>query len=187
MGFEVARRAASYFRPLQDEPTNPPPAAPPGPADFRAAMSLLPTGVCVVTSMVGGEPAGATAGAVSSLSLDPVMMLACLDRGSRTLEAVRGSRAFGVNVLAADREDLAHRFSTKEHPTVKWDGVEWCERSGVPWIEGTVARLACELHELHEGGDHVIATGPVRALEVAGGDPLVFWGGRYHPAHFGAR
>jgi flavin reductase (DIM6/NTAB) family NADH-FMN oxidoreductase RutF len=148
-------------------------------------MSLLPTGVCVVTAMASAEPAGATAGAVASLSLDPVMMLACLDRGSRTLEAVRSSRAFGVNVLKAEREDLAHRFSTKEHPTVKWEGVEWAERGGVPWIEGTVTRLACELRDLHEGGDHVIATGPVRELEVAGGDPLVFWGGRYHAARFG--
>jgi flavin reductase (DIM6/NTAB) family NADH-FMN oxidoreductase RutF len=144
-------------------------------------MAQLPTGVCVVTAMAGSEPAGATAGAVSSLSLDPVMMLACLDRGSRTLEAVRGTRGFGVNVLAAEREDLAHRFSTKEHPTVKWDGVEWSERAGVPWIEGTVARLACGLADLHEGGDHVIATGPVVELEVTGGDPLVFWGGEYRP------
>ncbi|HEX6116443.1 MAG TPA: flavin reductase family protein [Solirubrobacterales bacterium] len=170
---------------MRDEPNHYRQAPEPDPAGFRAAMSLLPTGVCVVTAMAAGEPAGATAGAVSSLSLEPVMMLACLDRGSRTLEAVRGSGRFGVNVLAADREDLAHRFSTKEHPTVKWDGVEWSERSGVPWIEGTVATLACELADLHEGGDHVIATGPVVGLEAAGGDPLVFWGGAYHGLHLG--
>ena len=72
-----------------------------------------------------------------------------------------------------------------KEPTVKWDGVEWGERAGVPWIEGTVARLACGLEALHEGGDHVIATGPVRELEVTGGDPLVFWGGAYHPLRVG--
>ena len=138
-----------------------------------------------MTALGGGEPAGATAGAVSSLSLDPPMMLACLDRGSRTLEAVRDSGRFGVNVLAADRDDLAHRFSTKEHPTVKWDGVEWSERAGVPWIEGTVARLACELDHLYEGGDHEIATGHVIGLEAGGGDPLVFWGGAYRGLHPG--
>ena len=185
MRLEVARRAASYFRPLRDEPNDPRPAAPPTPDDFRAAMSLLPTGVSVVTALSAGGPAGATAGAVSSLSLEPPMMLACLDLGSRTLEAVRDSGRFGVNVLAADREDLAHRFSTKEHPTVKWDGVEWSERAGAPWIEGTVARATCELSDLHDGGDHVIATGPVVELQAIGGDPLVFWGGAYHGLHLG--
>jgi 3-hydroxy-9,10-secoandrosta-1,3,5(10)-triene-9,17-dione monooxygenase reductase component len=158
-------------------------SAPPDPADFRAAMALLPTGVSVVTAMAGGEPAGATAGAVASLSLEPPMMIACLDRGSRTLEAMRASGRFGVNVLGAEREDLAHRFSTKEHPTVKWDGVEWSERAGVPWLESAVATVACDLHELHEGGDHVIATGGVLELAAGGGDPLVFWGGAYHGLH----
>jgi flavin reductase (DIM6/NTAB) family NADH-FMN oxidoreductase RutF len=168
---------------LTDEPTDSQPAMPVDPADFRPAMSLLPTGVSVVTAFAGDEPAGATAGAVSSLSLEPAMMLACLDRGSRTLEAVRGSGRFGVNVLAASREDLAHRFSTKEHPTVKWDGVEWSQRSGVPWLEGVVAAAACELGELHEGGDHVIATGEVIELDAPGGDPLIFWRGVYHGLH----
>jgi flavin reductase (DIM6/NTAB) family NADH-FMN oxidoreductase RutF len=161
---------------LRDEPSDSAPAATsPDPADFRNAMALLPTGVCVVTAMAAGRPAGATAGAVSSLSLDPPMMLAALDRGSRTLEAVRAAERFGVNVLAADREDLAHRFSTKEHATVKWDGVEWADAAGVPWIEGTVATVTCELADLHEGGDHVIATGTVTALAAPGGEPLVFW------------
>ncbi len=144
-------------------------------------MAMLPTGVSVVTSLAGGEPAGATAGAVSSLSLEPPLMLACLDLGSRTLDSVRESRRFGVNVLAAASEDLAHRFSTKEHPTVKWGGVEWSERSGVPWIGGCVLNVACSLLELHEGGDHVIATGEVLELEAPGGDPLVFLGGEYRP------
>ena len=146
-------------------------------------MALLPTGVCVVTALASGQPAGATAGAVSSLSLEPPMMLAALDRGSRTLDAVRESRRFGVNVLAADREDLAHRFSTKEHATVKWDGVEWSDNEGVPWIEGTIASVACELADLHEGGDHVIATGTVTGLAAPGGEPLVFWRSAYRGLH----
>ncbi|MGI8461265.1 MAG: flavin reductase family protein [Solirubrobacterales bacterium] len=155
--------------------------------DFRQAMSLLPTGVSIVTAIGGAHPAGATAGAVSSLSLEPALMLACLDLGSRTLDAVRESQRFGVNVLAAEHEDLAHRFSTKEHPSVKWDGVEWTERSGVPWIEGSVVRVACTLNALHEGGDHVIATGEVIELEAPGGNPLLFWGGAYRGLHLSGR
>ena len=142
-------------------------------------MALLPTAVSVVTALTGDDPSGATAGAVSSLSLEPPLMLACLDRGSRTLAAVRESGRFGINVLAAASEDVAHRFSTKEHPTVKWGGVEWEERAGVPWIDGTVLRAACELRDVHEGGDHVIATGALLELDAPGGEPLVFWAGAY--------
>lgn len=149
------------------------------PADFRRAMGLLPTGVTVVTALADGSPSGATAGAVSSLSLEPPLMLAALDRGSRTLAAVEESRRFGINVLGAEGEPFAHRFSTKEHHTVKWDGVEWEERAGVPWIAGSVLSVACSLRDLHEGGDHVIATGEVLDVAAPGGDPLVFWRGAY--------
>lgn len=172
---------------MRDEPSDSPPAAPLDPAAFRSAMALLPTGVCVVTALGEAGPTGATAGAVSSLSLEPPMMLAALDRGSRTLEALRAAGCFGVNVLAAESEELAHRFSTKEHPHVKWGGVEWVERGGVPWIAGSVACVACELGDLHEGGDHAIATGRVLELEAPGGDPLVFWRGGYHGLRLGER
>jgi flavin reductase (DIM6/NTAB) family NADH-FMN oxidoreductase RutF len=142
-------------------------------------MRLLPTGVTVVTALVDGAPAGATAGAVSSLSLDPPLMLAALDRGSRTLSAVRESRRFAVNLLGAESEELAHRFSTKEHHTMKWDGVEWAERAGAPWIAGAVLAVTCRLRDLHDGGDHVIVTGEVLEVDASGGDPLVFWQGAY--------
>lgn len=141
-------------------------------------MALLPSGVSVVTALAGA-PAGATAGAVTSLSLEPPLMLACLDRGSRTLATVREARRFGINVLASDQEPLAHRFSTKEHHSVKWDGVRWEECEGVPWLEGCVLQLACRLRDLHDGGDHVIATGEVTRLETPGGEPLVFAHGAY--------
>jgi flavin reductase (DIM6/NTAB) family NADH-FMN oxidoreductase RutF len=142
-------------------------------------MRLLPTGVTVVTALADGSPAGATAGAVSSLSLDPPLMLAALDRGSRTLAAVRDSRRFAVNVLSAESEELAHRFSTKEDHTVKWDGIDWSERGGAPWIDRAVLAVTCALRDLHDGGDHVIATGDVLEVEARGGDPLVFWKGKY--------
>jgi 3-hydroxy-9,10-secoandrosta-1,3,5(10)-triene-9,17-dione monooxygenase reductase component len=148
-------------------------------ADFRRAMAHLPTGVTVVTALADGTPAGATAGAVSSLSLDPPLVLAALDRGSRTLNAVRESGRFAVNLLSAESEELAHRFSTKEHHSVKWGGIDWTERSGAPWIAGSVLAVTCGLRDLHDGGDHVIATGEVLDLEAPGGDPLVFWRGRY--------
>ena len=148
---------------------------------LRAAMSRFPTGVTVVTTIGPAGPAGATANAVASLSLEPPLMLACLDLGSRTLVAVEHARRFGINVLAADQAELAHRFSTKDPHPEKWDGVAFQERAGTPKIEGTLIWLACELRDVHDGGDHSIATGRVLDLEQSDGEPLIFHHGEYHP------
>ena len=149
------------------------------PADFRRAMSLIPTPVTVVTASGSDGPAGATANAVSSLSLEPMLMLACLDRGSRTLLAVQAANSFGVNVLGAGQEDLARAFSTKAPVAEKWEGVGWSDLGGVPAIQGAIVRVACELQDVIAGGDHVIVTGAVRRLETDPGPALVFHGGGY--------
>ncbi|HEX8690007.1 MAG TPA: flavin reductase family protein, partial [Solirubrobacterales bacterium] len=79
----------------------------PEPARFRAAMAALPTGVTVVSAAGPDGPAGATANAVCSLSIEPMLMLACLDRGSRTLLAVQAANRFGISVLHAGQEPIA--------------------------------------------------------------------------------
>ena len=157
------------------DPVNPSAADP----SFREAMSLLPTGVTVVTAPGPDAPAGATANAVASLSLDPQLMLACLDRGSRTLLAVQAADCFGVNVLSAVQEDLARAFSTKAPAAEKWRDVSWSDLAGVPAIDGTLVQVACSLRDVISGGDHVIVTGEVTALRSAEGDPLLFHRGAY--------
>ena len=151
------------------------------PTDFRAAMGLLPTGVTVVTAPGPGGPAGATANAVCSLSLEPMLMLACLDRGSRTLLAVQAANRFAVNVLSSLQEDVARAFSSKAPVADKWDGVAFSEVDGIPAIDGALAWVACELRDVIAGGDHVIVTGEVTGLRADEGDPLVFHAGSYHP------
>ena len=147
---------------------------------FRAAMALLPTGVTVVTATGSDGPAGATASAVASLSLEPMLMLACLDRGSRTLRAVQAANRFGVNVLAAGQDEVARAFSSKAPVACKWDGIDWVDRAGVPAISGSLVWVACELQDVIAGGDHVIVTGEVQELETGdAGDPLLFHRGRY--------
>ncbi len=142
-------------------------------------MGLLPTGVTVVTAPGPEGPAGATANAVCSLSIEPMLMLACLDRGSRTLLAVQGANRFGVSVLHAGQEDVGRAFATKAPVADKWEGVGWEERAGVPAIDDALVFVACELRDVIAGGDHVIVTGEVRALEKGEGAPLVFHGGEY--------
>jgi 3-hydroxy-9,10-secoandrosta-1,3,5(10)-triene-9,17-dione monooxygenase reductase component len=155
--------------------------SPPDPARFRAAMGLLPTGVTVVTAGGPAGPAGATANAVSSLSIEPMLMLACLDRGSRTLLAVQAANRFGVSVLHAGQESIARAFATKAPVADKWQGIESGERDGIPAIDGALVFVACDLRDVIAGGDHVIVTGEVTALETAPGAPLVFHQGEYRP------
>lgn len=151
------------------------------PAGFRAAMAMLPTGVTVVSASGSDGPAGATANAVCSLSIEPMLMLACLDRGSRTLLAVQAANHFGINVLHAGQEEIARSFATKAPVAEKWAGVAWSERGGIPAIDGSLAWIACELRDVISGGDHVIVTGEVRDLATGEGDPLVFSAGEYRP------
>jgi flavin reductase (DIM6/NTAB) family NADH-FMN oxidoreductase RutF len=155
-----------------------PPA--PDPLTFRDAMSRLPTGVTVVSAPGPSGPAGATANAVTSLSLDPPLMLACLERASRTLAAVQTAERFAVNILQSGQADLARAFATKSPHDEKWGEVAWNEQHGVPVMVDALAWIACELREIHDGGDHAIAVGTVLGLDGSGeGEPLVFHRGQY--------
>lgn len=148
---------------------------------FRAAMGMLPTGVTVVSAAGPEGPAGATANAVCSLSIEPMLMLACLDRGSRTLLAVQAANRFGVSVLHAGQESIARSFATKAPAVEKWAGIPWRERQGIPAIDEALVWVACELRDVIAGGDHVIVTGEVTEVETTDGNPLVFHRGGYVP------
>ncbi|HKH22925.1 MAG TPA: flavin reductase family protein [Solirubrobacterales bacterium] len=149
------------------------------PEEFRQALSAYATGVTVVTAIGSAGPSGATANAVTSLSLEPPMMLACLDHGSRTLASVRAQGRFGVNALAAGHEELARRFSAKEPESTKWEDVEWSERLELPRLAGALLWVACELRDLIDGGDHLILTGNALEVEAGEGQPLLFHRGAY--------
>ena len=147
--------------------------------DFRRAMAHLPTGVTIVSAPGPEGPAGATANAVISVSLEPPLILASLDRGTRTLAAVRAAEAFGISVLRADHTELARSFASRAPHTEKWREIPSTERAGVPILDEALAWVACGLRETHDAGDHVLLIGDVRELGTASGDPLVFHGGTY--------
>ena len=148
---------------------------------FREAMGQLPTGVTVVTAMTPRGRSGATASAVGSLSLDPMLVLICLDRGSRTLRSVQEAGRFGVNVLASDQEAVARQFATKRDEAGKWDGIQSSVRDEIPSLWGSVLWIACELQDVLMGGDHVILTGAVIDVEAGAGEPLIHHRGKYRP------
>jgi len=157
------------------------------PLELRRLMSRWVTGVAVVTSADGTGPRGATTNALTSLSLDPLLVLVALDHGSNTLVAVRSARRFCINVLASDQEALARRFATKASGEEKLAGVPHELIDGVPVLAGAVAWLACELEQELHGGDHTILLGrPLDAGVRDDAQPLLFYGGRFHPAQLDA-
>jgi 3-hydroxy-9,10-secoandrosta-1,3,5(10)-triene-9,17-dione monooxygenase reductase component len=146
---------------------------------FRDVCGRFVTGVSVVTSFGPDGPSGMTANAITSLSLEPPLMVVCFDRTARTLGAVEHSRRLAIQFLAHDQEEIAGRFASKLPEAEKFEGLDWSDRSGVPALGGAVAGLACELRELVPGGDHLIAVVEVVDLWTNEADPLVFFEGAY--------
>lgn len=147
---------------------------------YRDTIGHFATGVTIVTTAGPDGPAGMTTNAVTSLSLQPLLLLVCFDRGSRTLDAVRASRRFAVNVLRAADRELAAVFASKRVGRDKFDSVTHTEAHGVPVLDAALAWIACELRELLPGGDHVIGIGAVNGMGIGDeSDPLVYFRGRY--------
>ncbi len=151
-----------------------------GPDRFRSVMGHFATGVTVVTVATPDGPVGMTANAVTSLSLEPVLLLVAFANDARTLPAVRDTGRFGVNVLAAGQADLARLFASKTPEREKFAGVAHTVHDGIPVIEGVLAWVGCRLEQLIPGGDHTIGIGAVEAAETGAGDPLLWFRGSYH-------
>src|ERR1700759_5214132 len=136
-------------------------------SDFRQAMGHFATGVTVVTSVdEEGDPVGTTASAVSSLSLDPPLVLVCFDLGSLTLRAIRGHGPFAVNVLSAPQQQLSANFP-RRGLAAAWDGVRHRPGpTGSPRLDGVLAVLECTVENSLPGGDHEIVVGRVHDAEV---------------------
>lgn len=146
---------------------------------FREVMAGVATPVSVVTAISDGRPHGTTVSAFASLSMDPPMVLVALDRGSELLARVRQCGRFGINVLGSTQSALALAFARKGG-TGKFDGVHWELQDGLPRLPGAPGWLACDVADLVEGGDHVVALGTVVAAETVDGRPLT-----YHCREFG--
>jgi flavin reductase (DIM6/NTAB) family NADH-FMN oxidoreductase RutF len=147
---------------------------------YRQVMGHFATGVAIVTCSGPDGPAGLTTNAVTSVSLDPLLLLVCFDNTSRTLVAVRQARRFAVNVLRAGQEDLARVFASKRVAREKFEAVTHMVAHGVPVLDAALAWLACDLRDLHPGGDHTIGIGAVTHMDAdPDGAPLLWFRGTY--------
>ena len=141
---------------------------------FRAALARFASGVTVVTARgADGADHGMTVSAFSSLSLDPPLVLACLDVTATLLPHLRAATTFGVSILAAGQATLSKRFA--DQGVVRFDGVAVTHASeGPALIDGAAAHLVCRRVAEHPGGDHVIIVGEVQRAEAHGDAPLVY-------------
>ncbi|MCK9897081.1 flavin reductase family protein [Frankia sp. AgB32] len=147
---------------------------------FRSMMSLFPAPVSVVTALDDhGRPRGLTCSAVCSLSMDPPLLLACVNRRNRSLEAIRRSGGFVVNLLRAEQHAVSDTFASAS-PN-KFDGVGWepSPVSGLPVLADAAVSIDCHLHAEVFAGTHTIVIGLVRRSAGAEADPLVYWRRRY--------
>lgn len=151
---------------------------------LRRVFGVFPTGVTVVTT--GGQaPHGMTANSFTSVSLDPPLVLVCIDRSAIMHQSLITTGTFGVSVLAADQEDIARHFADRWRTLgwVQFDAVDWQpgRLTGAPLIAGSPARFECELWRSYDGGDHTIFIGKLLSLEWAAehDDALLFFRGKF--------
>lgn len=150
------------------------------PQEYRKTIGMFATGVTVVTSGTGDDLHAMTANAITSLSLNPILLIFCVEKNTKMAAQLQRYQQFNVNILRQEQKDLSTYFAGmwhKEEPP-PFNFVEWY---GGYLIEGCAAALSCKLHAMHDGGDHWIAVGKVVALYQREGPvaPLIYYRGRY--------
>lgn len=152
------------------------------PEDFRKACGFWASGVSIVTTRdVDGKPYGLTMNAVTSLSLDPPMFVICVDNKSDTLEPIKRSGIFGINVLQQDQQPLSNAFAKKNPDKFADVSFEW-GKSGAPLLTGRLMGIECSVSATHAGGDHHIFVGTVSEITRPSGDdapPMLYYRGKY--------
>lgn len=153
-----------------------------GPTDleYRRAVAWFPTGVAVMTSLTAdGLPHGMTANAVTSVSLEPLLVLVCVGRNTGMADVVQQSRVFALSLLAADQRPLSDHFASDDRGLglEEFDGIAThAGVTGAPLLDGCSAWLDCELHDVLPGGDHLLVLGRVVHTAIAEGadDALLY-------------
>ena len=147
---------------------------------FRHALGSFPTGVAVVTAVSPSRhPMGITVNSFTSVSLDPPLVLWCLDKKSDRYEVFTNTRAFTISVLGTAHEDVSARLAKQGAHNLDGIGLIATE-SGPPALADALAYFECTNEAVHQGGDHAILVGRVlRFVRHAAGAPLVYFRGRY--------
>jgi len=187
---EAGRAAPAPAVPAPAVPAPAVPASAVGVSAFREAMGEFPTGVTIVTVAAGhGSLHGTTVNSFSSVSLDPMLVLVCLNENSYGLDLIERAGAFAVNVLSAGQQDVSRRFADRNRPAgpAMFDGVPFEPGvTGSPVLADATASFDCRLWRSHRAGDHLIVLGEVVALVHRPQlEPLIFHAGTYKALEHG--
>jgi len=152
--------------------------------DFRRAMGYFATGVTVITVDYEGQVQGMTANAFTSVSLDPMLVLVCVDHKARTHAHLHAKKRFGINVLSEQQRAIAEHYAqpdrdparAEEEAGARFDRTQ----HGTPVLHGALAYLECRLQTAQDAGDHTIFIAEVEDAMVRGGRPLLFFQSEYH-------
>lgn len=153
------------------------------PFEFRTVIGHFASGVTVITSAVGDRLNGMTANAVASLSLNPVMLLICVDKTAHSHETITAAGAFAVNILTSDQEAVSRLFAkhADPEPGSLRGQPHRLGATGAPILSDCLAYMECRVATVLDGGDHSIFLGEVVAEAVIRDDakPLLFYRGGY--------
>ncbi|MEO6067259.1 MAG: flavin reductase family protein [Gemmatimonadales bacterium] len=149
------------------------------PAEFRQLLGRFATGVTVLTALDGlGRPHGMTASSLSSVSLQPPLVLVAIEKAAVMHPVILESLRFVVNILEEGQETLSRRFARKEDD--RFDGIGYTATAdGVPVLDGVLAHLECDRWALHDAGDHTVVVGRVTGGAAREGRPLAYFRGGY--------
>lgn len=148
------------------------------PKRFRSVMGTFPTGVAVITTTWNGELFGATINSLTSVSLEPSMLLFCTSEGSATAAAIRRRGLFSVNILGQHQSELSARFTGQPNNRFEDLAITF-SADGLPLLQGAAAQLCCRVAAIHRAGDHDIILGEVLSGDEIACSPLVFHKGAY--------
>jgi flavin reductase (DIM6/NTAB) family NADH-FMN oxidoreductase RutF len=149
------------------------------PDEFRSVLGRFPSGVTVVTTKApDGSDEGMTVSAFCSVSLDPPLVLICIEKTASAHEALTTARGFVVNVLSATQEQIARRFSIVDID--RFEGVGYSRSpNGLAVLDDVLGVIECGTSAMHEAGDHTIIVGEVEAARAQNGTPLLYYRGGY--------
>jgi flavin reductase (DIM6/NTAB) family NADH-FMN oxidoreductase RutF len=152
-------------------------------AEFREALGCFATGVTVITVDYEGQVQGMTANAFASVSLDPPLVLVCVDHRARTHAHLHAKKRFGVNVLSEDQQVISEYYAraAQDHGHAEREAGARFDRTthGTPVLNGALAYLECRLHTAQDAGDHTIFIAEVEEVVVREGNPLLYYRARY--------
>ena len=147
---------------------------------FKVGMRRFATGVTVVTTMAGGRPHGFTANAFCSVSVDPPLLLVCVNQSALSHALVAQAGVFCVNILALPQQTVAERFASRGDADRRFEDLAWHRSAdGAPVLDSALAHFDCVLSEHHAAGSHTVFIGRVVDCSVNGGTPLGYFDGSY--------